>query len=115
VVRENRRVEDAVAALRRRDLEALGPLLYASHASLRDDFEVSCSELDCLVDACQDLAGVIGGRMMGAGFGGAALVLARTEAMDSAIHGLREAYAERFARAPAFAPVRPVDGAMVAA
>jgi galactokinase len=115
VVRENRRVEDAVAALRRHEPEALGPLLYASHASLRDDFQVSCGELDCLVDTCHDLTGVIGGRMMGAGFGGAVLVLVRTEAMDDAVHGLREAYAERFSRSPAFVPVRAVDGAMVAA
>lgn len=114
VVTENRRVRAAAAALQRRDPSALGPLLYESHDSLRDDYQVSCGELDCIVDTYRDLRGVIGARMMGGGFGGAVLALIDTEAVDAALYGVREAYAERFGRSPDFMTVRSVDGAMVA-
>jgi galactokinase len=74
VVTEDRRVLDAVALLRRGDVEAVGPLLTASHASLRDDYEVSTAGLDAAVEACI-AAGALGARMTGAGFGGCAIAL----------------------------------------
>jgi galactokinase len=74
VVSEDLRVLDAAAALDAGDPGAIGPLLTASHRSLRDDFDVSCAELDAIVDAALD-AGARGARMIGAGFGGCALVL----------------------------------------
>jgi galactokinase len=74
VVTENARVLEAVDLLRRGDVERLGPLLAASHASLRDDFEVSSRELDVAVAAALE-AGAVGARMTGAGFGGSALAL----------------------------------------
>src|SRR5262249_61230387 len=77
VVAENARVLAVADALRRGDVEALGPLLLASHASLRDDFEVSTPELDELVDALV-AAGALGARVTGAGFGGSVVALART-------------------------------------
>jgi galactokinase len=73
VVTENRRVLDAERALRSGDARALGALLSASHHSLRDDFEVSCHELDTMVEAAGATAGVLGARMVGAGFGGCML------------------------------------------
>jgi len=74
VISENERVDAAVAALRERDAEALGRLLDASHASLRDDYEVSVPEVERAVAACHD-AGALGARIMGGGFGGSVLAL----------------------------------------
>jgi galactokinase len=74
VISENERVEQAVAALRAQELEPLGPLLDASHASLRDDYEVSVPEVEDAVAACKR-AGASGARIMGGGFGGSVLAL----------------------------------------
>lgn len=75
VVTENARVRAAVAALRRGDPAALGVEMAASHASLRDDFEVSTPALDALVDRLSATPGVFGARLTGAGFGGCAVAL----------------------------------------
>src|SRR4051794_12154207 len=75
VVSENARVVEAAEALRRGDVDSLGSLMSASHASLRDDFEVSTPELDALVDAL-GRAGALGARLTGAGFGGCVVALA---------------------------------------
>ena len=74
VVRENERVDEAVAALEASDAHALGSLLDASHASLRDDYEVSVPEVERAVAACK-AAGALGARIMGGGFGGSVLAL----------------------------------------
>ena len=76
VITENARTLAAADACSAGDLSTLGLLMDASHASLRDDYEVSCPELDALVDIARGIDGVYGARMMGAGFGGAAIVLA---------------------------------------
>jgi galactokinase len=75
VVLENARVNDAAIALQSKDLVVLGKLMYASHDSLRDDYEVSCKELDFIVDFCGEYKQCIGARMTGAGFGGCAIAL----------------------------------------
>jgi len=77
VVTENARVEAAAAALAAGDLGALGGLMRASHASMRDDFEISTRELDVMVDAALDADGTIGARMTGGGFGGCTVNLVR--------------------------------------
>jgi galactokinase len=77
VITENQRVYDAVAALRRGDLPALGSLLNASHVSMRDDYEISTPDIDALVAIGQSHADVYGARMTGGGFGGAVVMLAR--------------------------------------
>ncbi len=90
VVSENARVAAAAGALVAGDLERLGDLLNTSHASLRDDYQVSCAELDRLQAACVAQAGVYGARMMGGGFGGCVLALARPEraaAVQAAVAG----------------------------
>jgi len=75
VVGENQRVLDGIEALGRGDAVTFGELMDASHVSLRDDYEVSCAELDAMVEAAWDAPGVIGARMTGGGFGGCAVAL----------------------------------------
>ncbi len=92
VVAENGRVLQAVDAMRRGDAGTLGALMDASHASLRDDYEVSCRELDTLVAIARRLPGCLGARMTGAGFGGCTVNLVRADAVDAFVPALREAY-----------------------
>jgi galactokinase len=93
IVGENRRVLAAVSALGRGDMGVLGELLTASHASLRDDYAVSCRELDLLVDMALDLPGVAGARMVGGGFGGCTLSLVEKTQVGPFVENLRERYA----------------------
>ncbi len=83
VVTENARVLLAVEALKSNNTSTLGTLLYASHASLRDDYEVSCAELDAVVEIARDIPGVVGARMMGGGFGGSVLILVQHDAQTA--------------------------------
>ncbi|HVH64530.1 MAG TPA: galactokinase [Candidatus Acidoferrum sp.] len=112
VITENARVLRAADALRRRAPRELGPLLYASHQSLRGDFEVSCAELDCLVELAGQMREVLGARMMGGGFGGCVLVLLEATGIDDVEQHLSEGYANVFHRAPEFYRIRSVDGVM---
>ncbi|MDQ6711914.1 MAG: galactokinase [Candidatus Dormibacteraeota bacterium] len=112
VVTENARVLQAADALRRRSPRGLGPLLYASHESLRLDFAISCRELDCLVELAAVMPQVIGARMMGGGFGGCALVLVEASGLDDVQQHLAEGYAAEFHKSPEFYRVRSVDGVM---
>jgi len=111
VIRENQRTLDAAEALRVGDLKRLGELMRESHQSLRDLYEVSCRELDIMVDAAQDLLGFIGGRMTGGGFGGCTVNLVREEnAADFASQ-----VAQRYRKATGITPqtylCTAVDGA----
>ena len=99
VVTEIARVREAVAALRARDLTALGRLFDASHASLRDDYEVSCEELDASVAAARS-AGALGARMTGGGFGGSSIALLPEAVVDGAQAAIQDAFAARGWRAP---------------
>ena len=98
VVAENERVLAAVEVLRAGDLTALGKLLYASHASLRDDYEVSSCELDAIVEIASQTQGVYGARMMGAGFGGSALILVRSDSLETLMQSLTTEYPQRTGR-----------------
>jgi galactokinase len=95
VVTEDQRVLEAVAALRAGDLAALGGLLDASHASLRDDFEVSIPPIDALVALAQAEPAVFGARLTGGGFGGSVVLLARRGEGRAVGDRLRAAYGER--------------------
>lgn len=95
VVTEIARVEAAVEALRRDDFAALGQLMAASHGSLRDDFEVSCPELDLLVELAVARDYVAGARMTGAGFGGCTINLVQRDALDSFEREVVEPYRQR--------------------
>jgi galactokinase len=92
VVTENERVVRSAAALRRADLQEFGKLMYDSHMSLRRDFEVSCPELDLVVDLCAGAAGVYGARMTGAGFGGCAICLVKKEDTQGVIDRLTRGF-----------------------
>ena len=80
---ENRRVVDAIQAMRRGDMEQLGTLLYAAHQSARDDYEISCPEIEVLVNAARSIDGVVGARLTGAGWGGCMLALVEEDCADT--------------------------------
>ncbi|MFG0243879.1 MAG: galactokinase [Phycisphaerales bacterium JB054] len=111
VVSENRRVLRAAEALRADRLEALGTLMIESHASLRDDYRVSCAELDSIVEIATATPGVFGARMTGGGFGGCAVVLATPDAAASLRATLPEAYSAAHGRACDLWPVVASAGA----
>jgi galactokinase len=109
VVTENARVLEVVALLESGDVRAIGPALTASHVSLRDDYEVSCPELDVAVDAALS-AGAHGARMTGGGFGGSAIALVETGDVAAVQDAVRSAYSAAGFTEPAFLEAVPVDG-----
>ena len=92
VLEENARLQIACDALKAGRLEELGRQMFASHRGLRDDYEVSCKELDFLVEKVSDNPAVLGARMMGGGFGGCTINLVREEAIDALVAALSEPY-----------------------
>jgi galactokinase len=94
VVTENQRVLDAAAALKRADIRQFGQLLIRSHASLRDDYEVSCAEIDTLAEIAVRAPGVFGARLTGAGFGGCVVALAAADSADFALSAIVERYGQ---------------------
>lgn len=115
VVTENQRVIEAVEALERDDVAGLGPLLAESHRSLRDDYEVSCEELDRVVEICEGTEGVIGARMTGGGFGGCAVAIVRADAIEELTHRLAIGYTAPNGQAANVLQTRPGEGASVEA
>ncbi|AUY47729.1 galactokinase [Streptomyces sp. CB01881] len=110
VVTENDRVREAVALLDGGDPAALGPVLTAGHASLRDDFRVSCAETDLAVEAAV-AAGALGARMTGGGFGGSVIALAPDGAAAAVTTAVTRAFAEAGHTAPLVFPTAPAAGA----
>ncbi|MDC7122956.1 galactokinase [Cellulomonas fimi] len=106
VVREIGRVQDFVALLDADRLRDVGPLMDASHASLRDDYEVSCRELDVAVEAAR-AAGALGARMTGGGFGGSAIALVEGDAVQAVAAAVDAAFAAEGLHAPAFSVALP--------
>jgi len=116
VTTENERTLAAVESLQAGRWEELGGLMYGSHASLRDDFEVSCSELDVVVQAARDLGlahGIYGCRMTGGGFGGCCIALVRTERAGEVAKELRARYARATGLEPTIFSTAPADGTTV--
>jgi galactokinase len=111
VIGEIERTRLAADHLDARDYDQVGRLMNESHRSLRDDFEVSCAELDTLVDLARQADGVFGCRMTGAGFGGCTVMLVRAEAVEALIDRLETEYTSRHGRAPTCFASRPADGA----
>lgn len=114
VVTENQRVLDTVATLRREGPRAVGGLLLASHASMRDDFEISTPELDAAVEAAMG-AGAIGARMTGGGFGGSAIALVESASVPAVTDAVRRAYHAAGFAEPGLMTVRAVAGASLVA
>jgi galactokinase len=110
VVSEDERVMDAVAALQADDLPRFGELMNASHVSLRDDYEVSCAELDAMVEAAWSQPGVYGARMTGAGFGGCTINLVKQEDAAAFVGRVAEAYTEATDRIPMIYVCKAEDG-----
>ncbi|MBV2155151.1 galactokinase [Kitasatospora sp. SUK 42] len=110
VVGENARVEEAVAHLDAGDPAALGPILTAGHASLRDDYQVSCPETDLAVEAAL-AAGAYGARMTGGGFGGSVIALVDTAAADRVAAAVTEAFRAAGYTAPRTLTAVPAEGA----
>jgi|ERR1700733_3383532 len=111
VVTENARVLAARKALINNDLESLGALMQKSHASLRDDYEVSCNELDVMVDLANNFPGCIGSRMTGGGFGGCTINLVLTTQVEQFAIQIREGYQGATGIAPEIYSCAASDGA----
>ncbi len=102
VIRENIRVEEACADLQKSDFISFGKRMFGSHQGLRDDYEVSSRELDVLVDAAAEVKGILGARMMGAGFGGCTINLLQENALDEFRENVGRAYQIQFGKEPRF-------------
>ncbi len=111
-VTEMQRVMDAVTVLESKDFVVLGQLLNQSHASLRDDYAVSCAELNTAVDASIS-AGALGARMVGGGFGGSAIALIHAARTQATIAAVEKAFSENKFKAPRFFTSLPSQGAQV--
>ena len=112
-VYENQRAIKAVAALKENDVETFGKLMNASHISLRDDYEVSCEEIDILVDLAWATDGVVGSRITGGGFGGCTVSIVKNEAVDTFVEIIGAKYEEAVGHKAEFYVVDIGNGAGV--
>lgn len=110
-VYENQRTIRAVEALKNQDVELFGKLMNASHESLRYDYEVSCEEIDILVDLAQAMPGVLGSRITGGGFGGCTVSIVKNDAVDTFISEIGKTYQEKVGHEAEFYVVEIGDGA----
>ena len=116
VVSENERTLKTAQAIQASDWPTVGKLMYASHASLRDDYDVSCPELDAAVDIMQGIGekgGVIGCRMTGAGFGGCVVSLVQTDAVRSITRAVDGPFEKRTGKQATIFSTRPAAGARI--
>ena len=110
-VYENQRTIRAVAALKANNIEEFGKLMNASHISLKNDYEVSCEEIDILVDLAWEIPGVIGSRITGGGFGGCTVSIVKNDAVDTFIEKVGNRYKEQTGNTAEFYVVEVGDGA----
>lgn len=110
-VYENQRTIDAVTALKAGDIERFGKLINQSHISLRDDYDVSCEEIDILVDLAWKIPGVLGSRITGGGFGGCTVSIVKDESVDTFIETIGKTYLEKVGHEAEFYTVDIGDGA----
>lgn len=110
VITENERVLEAAAALERGDLRALGELMAESHRSLRDDYEVSCAELDTMVNLAAGIDGVYGARMTGGGFGGCTINLLEADLVAQFKRSVARGYEQATGLAPEIYACSTADG-----
>ena len=112
-VYENQRTIRAVEALRGNDVELFGRLMNESHQSLKEDYQVSCQEIDILVDLAQAMPGVLGSRITGGGFGGCTVSIVRNDAVDGFISQIGKTYKENVGHEAEFYVVEIGDGARI--
>ncbi len=112
-VYENQRAIRAVQALKAGQIQTFGELMNASHVSLRDDYEVSCEEIDILVDLAWKIPGVIGSRITGGGFGGCTVSIVKNDAVDTFISSIGKTYQEKVGHEAEFYVVEIGDGGHV--
>ena len=110
-VTENQRTIQAVEALNKGDIREFGQLMNASHLSLKEDFEVSCEELDILGEEAWEIEGVLGSRMMGAGFGGCTISIVENDAVNEFVSRVGSHYKERTGRTAEFYIMETGNGA----
>lgn len=110
-VYENQRTIRAVAALKANNIEEFGKLMNESHVSLKNDYEVSCEEIDILVDLAWEIPGVIGSRITGGGFGGCTVSIVKNDAVDTFIEKVGNGYKEQTGNTAEFYVVEVGDGA----
>ncbi|MCD6449675.1 MAG: galactokinase [Thermotogaceae bacterium] len=110
VLEENKRVLKSVEALKEGDFETLGKLLFDSHESLRNLYEVSCEETDFIVDFLREKSGILGARMVGGGFGGGVIVLSGKGTFEDIKEELFKAYKEKFGIELSFFQIESADG-----
>lgn len=110
IISENNRVKMAVDALKKGDISMFGSLMNESHKSLRYDYEVTCSELDIMVEEAGKIEGVIGSRMTGAGFGGCTVSIVKEDAVSEFIEKVGKNYEARTGITPSFYVTEPGDG-----
>lgn len=115
VITENARVIEAGEALTRRDLQRFGELMRESHTSLRDDFRVSCAELDIMVELATQLDGVYGARMTGGGFGGCTINLVKSQKVETFKNHVVAGYEKATGRHPEIYVCTAGDGVRVLA
>ncbi len=113
VLAENARVLEAVDVMKQGDWVRFGELLHASHASLRDDYEVSCDELNVMCELAMEHPGCLGARMVGAGFGGCAMAAVSREAVSGFAENVGEAYQARTGLQPMIFAVQAAGGAAI--
>ncbi len=113
VLEENNRVQETEKALRSGDLKTLGKLMYASHRGLQDQYEVSCPELDFLVDFSENKTFIYGSRMMGGGFGGCTINLMEADKIDTYFEEVKNAYREKFDIKLSSITVDPDEGTQI--
>ncbi|KRT79673.1 hypothetical protein AMK59_7499 [Oryctes borbonicus] len=109
VVGEIDRTVKAAEALKQKDFRTFGELMVESHVSLKNDFEVSCPEIDCLVELALQVQGVLGSRITGGGFGGCTVTLVESRAVDRVINNITNNYSGQ----PTFYICTPGDGAKI--
>ena len=114
VVTEDQRTLDSVEALKRGDLAAFGKLMNASHASMRDEFEITTPDIDALVEIQQNAPGCFGARMTGGGFGGCTVGLVKQEAVAFVAEAIQAQYPARTGKTPRVYICRAMDGAGLA-
>jgi len=113
VLEENARVQTFAEALKSQKVEKLGDLLYKSHNGLKNEYEVSCEELDFLVELSKKEEGVLGARMMGGGFGGCTINLIKKKSIEETITNIKDAYLSKYTIRPEHYLVEIVDGVKI--